>query len=103
MRRQRQMCIRDRNQTANGDNWKNVPSRLACGACHDGINFATGKGLTLADAAAGLTTSSYGHVGGIQTDDSKCALCHGPTAIPVYHAVPVATPHSVALIDGVSS
>ncbi|TAK51652.1 MAG: OmcA/MtrC family decaheme c-type cytochrome [Betaproteobacteria bacterium] len=73
------------NKTAQGDNWKNVPNRLACGACHDGINFATGKGVTLADAREGLTTSQFGHVGGIQTDDSKCALCHGPTALPVYH------------------
>ena len=31
-------------QTAQGDNWKNAPSRRACGACHDGINFATGHG-----------------------------------------------------------
>ncbi|MBI2959430.1 MAG: OmcA/MtrC family decaheme c-type cytochrome, partial [Betaproteobacteria bacterium] len=73
------------NKTAQGDNWKNVPNRLACGACHDGINFATGKGLTLADHFAGLTTSTYGHIGGIQTDDSKCALCHAPAAIAVYH------------------
>jgi len=73
------------NQTPQGDNWKNVPSRLACGACHDGIDFSTGKGLTLADASAGLSTSPYGHIGGIQTDDSKCALCHSAAAIPVYH------------------
>jgi len=73
------------NQTAQGDNWKNVPSRLACGSCHDGINFATGKGLTLADAENGLTTSTYGHVGGAQADDKSCALCHSAAAIPVYH------------------
>jgi OmcA/MtrC family decaheme c-type cytochrome len=71
--------------TPQGDNWKANPNRAACGSCHDGINFATGKGLTLADAAKGLTSSTYGHIGGIQTDDTKCALCHGPTAIPVYH------------------
>ena len=73
------------NQTAQGDNWKNVPSRLACGACHDGINFATGKGLTLGDAEDGLTTSQFGHVGGAQADDKNCALCHNADAIPVYH------------------
>ena len=27
-----------------------TPSRLACGACHDGINFDSGLGVTLADA-----------------------------------------------------
>jgi OmcA/MtrC family decaheme c-type cytochrome len=86
------------NATAQGDNWKNVPSRLACGACHDGINFATGKGLTLADAAKGLTSSTFGHVGGIQTDDSKCALCHSAAAIPVYHiaATPPASDNVLA-------
>ncbi|OGA53144.1 MAG: hypothetical protein A3G24_08745, partial [Betaproteobacteria bacterium RIFCSPLOWO2_12_FULL_62_13] len=73
------------NKTAQGDNWKSVPTRLACGACHDGINFATGRGVTLADAREGLTTSQFGHVGGAQADDKNCALCHGPTAIPVYH------------------
>ena len=41
-------------QTTQGDNWKNVPNRLACGACHDGINFATGMGVTIADAPKGL-------------------------------------------------
>ena len=41
-------------QTAQGDNWKNAPSRLACGACHDGINFATGLGVTIDDAARGV-------------------------------------------------
>jgi OmcA/MtrC family decaheme c-type cytochrome len=26
-----------------GDNFKNVPNRAACGACHDHINFTTGE------------------------------------------------------------
>jgi OmcA/MtrC family decaheme c-type cytochrome len=74
------------NKTAQGDNWKNVPSRLACGACHDGINFDTGRGLTLADARDGKSSSTYGHVGGAQADDKNCALCHSATAIStVYH------------------
>jgi OmcA/MtrC family decaheme c-type cytochrome len=78
-------------KTANGDNWKTVPSRLACGACHDGIDFATGRGLTLADAAAGKTTSDYGHIGGSKADDSQCTLCHGAADIPVYHTTVDAT------------
>ena len=40
--------------TPQASNFMNVPSRLACGACHDGIDFATGQGVTIADAAAGL-------------------------------------------------
>jgi OmcA/MtrC family decaheme c-type cytochrome len=54
---------------------------LACGACHDGINFATGTGVTLKDKAAGLTSSSINgtgiaHPAGPLADDSQCALCH---------------------------
>jgi OmcA/MtrC family decaheme c-type cytochrome len=77
--------------TPQGDNWMNVPSRLACGACHDGINFATGTGVTLADAANGLTSSPFGHVGGARPDDSLCAVCHTPAGIAVSH-IPVTVP-----------
>jgi OmcA/MtrC family decaheme c-type cytochrome len=38
------------------------PSRAACGACHDDVNFVTG----------------VNHPGGFQTDDSQCANCHVP-------------------------
>lgn len=87
-------------KTAQGDNWKNVPSRLACGSCHDGINFATGKGVTIADAVKGLSTSEHGHVGGAQADDALCALCHKPAAIDLNH-LPVTPPSaSNALLAG---
>lgn len=43
-----------------GDNWKTAPSRLACGSCHDGINFATG----------------VGHIA--QSSDANCKTCHDP-------------------------
>ena len=82
-------------KTAQGDNWKNAPNRLACGSCHDGINFATGKGVTLADAAKGLATSPFGHVGGAQPDDSLCALCHKPAAVDVNH-LPVTPPNEAS-------
>jgi OmcA/MtrC family decaheme c-type cytochrome len=36
------------------------PSRAACGACHDDVNFATGAN----------------HAGGFQTDDTQCLNCH---------------------------
>ncbi|OFV91924.1 MAG: hypothetical protein A3H28_08530 [Acidobacteria bacterium RIFCSPLOWO2_02_FULL_61_28] len=42
------------------DNWKNNPSRVACGSCHDNVNFDTGEK----------------HPGGVQIDDSKCTICH---------------------------
>jgi len=38
------------------------PSRVACGACHNDANFATGAN----------------HPGGIQNDDTQCANCHVP-------------------------
>jgi len=38
------------------------PNRLACGACHDDVDFATGKN----------------HVGGPQISDNLCAGCHIP-------------------------
>ncbi len=84
-------------QTAQGDNWKNAPSRLACGACHDGIDFATGLGVTLADAMAGLTSttssSGFAHGGLSQSDDSQCTTCHTPGAIDVVH-LPVTPPNA---------
>lgn len=88
----------DGTKTAQGDNWKTKPSRAACGACHSGINFATGKGVTMedghsaaaADAAvagsgAAIRTASIGHIGGSKADDSQCTICHGAADIPVYH------------------
>jgi OmcA/MtrC family decaheme c-type cytochrome len=38
------------------------PTRAACGACHDDVNFATG----------------VNHPGGPQLDDNQCANCHIP-------------------------
>jgi len=44
------------------------PTRTACGACHDDINFATGFS----------TGSEPNHPGGPQADDTQCANCHMP-------------------------
>jgi OmcA/MtrC family decaheme c-type cytochrome len=59
------------------------PSRAACGACHDDVNFATGAN----------------HPGGFQTDDTQCANCHVPqgetpfdASIMGAHVVPNDTP-----------
>jgi len=76
---------------AQGDNWKKVPTRAACGACHQGINFATGLGATMANAQADHLagnppgTTKTGHVGRTQATDNACALCHSAADIPVYH------------------
>jgi OmcA/MtrC family decaheme c-type cytochrome len=45
-----------------------TPSRAACGACHDDINFATG----FSDGP------EVNHPGGPQPDDTQCHNCHIP-------------------------
>lgn len=45
-----------------GNNWRTKPSRLACGTCHDGVNFATGAGHSTDNLA--------------QLNDSACVTCH---------------------------
>jgi OmcA/MtrC family decaheme c-type cytochrome len=57
--------------TPQGDNWKNRPSRAACGSCHDNVNFATG--------------ANHPAPGGIQNDDRLCAACHTADAIATKH------------------
>ena len=84
-------------KTKQGDNWKNAPNRLACGGCHDGINFATGMGVTLADAAKGLTSTTihngFAHGGLAQPDDAQCSQCHTSANIDVTH-LPVTPPNA---------
>jgi OmcA/MtrC family decaheme c-type cytochrome len=92
------------NKTTNGDNWMNVPSRLACGSCHDGINFTTGLGITLFDKFTDLKnkvavgTTHTGHQGGTQTDDSLCSSCHGGAAIALYHG-PIAVINTAGMLS----
>jgi len=43
-------------------NWLDNPGAVACGACHDAINWETGEG----------------HLGGPAEDDSECGFCHKP-------------------------
>ncbi|MBI2854629.1 MAG: hypothetical protein HYX87_06900, partial [Chloroflexi bacterium] len=51
------------------DRWKTKPSRLACGACHDAIDWATGKSVA---------KGAKDHGGGPQANDAACASCHTP-------------------------
>jgi hypothetical protein len=53
------------------------PTRVACGSCHDGIDFTE----TVSSA------TDY-HAGGPQTSETGCAFCHTATAIEGYHANP---------------
>jgi OmcA/MtrC family decaheme c-type cytochrome len=102
-------------KTRNGDAWKTNPSTLACGACHDGINFKTGTGVTVRDAQAGLTVtningSGLAHPAGPQPDDSQCANCHKsngsfPDADIDLSHLPVTppNPNNALAVDGGSS
>ncbi len=46
------------------DNYKTVPSRAACGSCHDDVDFTVGTN----------------HQAGSQVTDANCALCHTANA-----------------------
>ena len=45
--------------------WLMDPSRAACGACHDNVNFATGE--------------NHSDLNLVQEDDSQCHKCHQPS------------------------
>jgi OmcA/MtrC family decaheme c-type cytochrome len=98
------MCIKchDNTKAAQADNWKTKPSRLACGACHDGINWATGTGTTLADKAEGLGKAS-GHAGKNQTDDSTCYLCHRAELLVENHQTTNLTKHNPTVPAGLKN
>jgi OmcA/MtrC family decaheme c-type cytochrome len=98
------MCIKchDNTKAAQADNWKVKPSRLACGACHDGINWATGAGTTLADKAEGLGKAS-GHAGKQQPDDGACALCHRAELIVENHQTNNVTKHNPTIPAGLKN
>jgi OmcA/MtrC family decaheme c-type cytochrome len=93
-------------QTKDGNNWKTKPSRLACGACHDNVNFATGViyeagGTTsvhpnMVNGAANAVPTPY-------TDDSSCSSCHGAADISVYHRAEAPTANNPTVIAGIST
>lgn len=53
-----------RSDTPDAADYASVPSREACGSCHDSVNFATGEGHSSANFIA--------------TND-QCTTCHSPT------------------------
>ncbi len=76
------MCIKCHANVPQADNWKSKPTRLACGTCHDGVDFVTGV--------------NHGTVnnGGPQLDDKNCVNCHTAASIPVYHYTNNLTTHN---------
>jgi OmcA/MtrC family decaheme c-type cytochrome len=56
------ICHDPKSGAAQANNDLTKPSRVACGACHDNVNFATGEN----------------HLNLPQLDDNQCANCHIP-------------------------
>lgn len=102
------------------DSWKTDPSRLACKACHDNVDFQYSGALssftpdyyTCSDETTAITTGSDGtptcdsgadysgeiaHQGGQQTSDTSCGSCHPAdgTWTPGSNG-PISTVHAIA-------
>ncbi len=83
-----EVCHSQTTKAAQATAFLKEPSRAACGACHDDVNFATGAN----------------HAGGFQQDDTQCANCHIPqgetpfdASIMGAHVVPTDTPATYPL------
>ena len=85
------MCVKCHTGVAQADNWKTKPTRLACGTCHDGIDFVTG--------------TNHGTVanGGPQLDDKLCGSCHTATSIPINHYTNNLTPNNPVTPTGLAN
>jgi len=57
-------CTKCHTGGTQSDKFKTDPSRAACGACHDDVNFVSGAN----------------HGGGIQLSDNNCSGCHIPSS-----------------------
>ncbi len=63
-----QVCHSQTTGAAQAQAYVTEPTRAACGACHDDVNFATGFS----------TGSEPNHPAGPLADDTQCANCHIP-------------------------
>ena len=105
------MCsvCHDSAKAVNAANWATKPSRVACGSCHDGINFATGGGSTLADKAAATAVGSVVGLSGhsqarlAQSNDALCATCHKEADIKAYHYTENVTKHNPVIEAGLKT
>ncbi len=80
---------------AQGAQAQTRPTLAACGSCHDYVDFKTTTPPACTnppakDAATGLPLACK-HVGGVQTDDTKCAGCHPAASIKEKHS-PIVPP-----------
>jgi OmcA/MtrC family decaheme c-type cytochrome len=93
-------------QTKDGNNWKSKPSRLACGACHDNVDFATGviyEAVGPNGVHPNMVNGSANNTPTPMLDDSQCSSCHGAAEIPVYHRTEAPTANNPTVIAGIST
>lgn len=115
-------CTVCHKNAVDADNWKNKPTKEACGSCHDGINFANaangtagsgtrmwfpdskismagagfpGTPVARTDVTGFAAAISLGHKGGQQSSNAACASCHVGTATS--QAAPDLTPTAQAV------
>jgi len=86
-------CHQQNTGAAQATAYLTKPSRAACGACHNDVNFATGKN----------------HLGGPQFTDNQCANCHIPqgeidfdASIKGAHTVPTDSQMLSGLVVGLT-
>ena len=75
------------------NNWYTMPSRKACGSCHDNVNFATGANIEVPLDSAHIA----------QTNDALCANCHTGTDTRQKHALENLTPNNPDLPAGLAN
>ncbi|MHB8764097.1 MAG: OmcA/MtrC family decaheme c-type cytochrome [Deferrisomatales bacterium] len=90
-------------ETPQGSYWRTRPSRVACGSCHDDVDFATGNlhgnRLTSIRNTNGLRQSVVDPAKTPipQASDADCAGCHGdggPVPVEVAHRTWVSSDHN---------
>jgi OmcA/MtrC family decaheme c-type cytochrome len=94
-------------EATTASNYREIPSRKSCGACHDGIKWDTGAGSTLGDKMkvvfAADPLPSTGHLGGAMGDDGSCKACHTADGIQISHRTENITKNNPQITAGLAS
>jgi OmcA/MtrC family decaheme c-type cytochrome len=85
-------CHQQSAEAPQGDNWKNKPSRRACGACHDNVSFD--------DPTPTGFVPHTGPTGTALNGDFLCVGCHDANKIEGYHLTVNATPNNPSVPAG---
>lgn len=64
------------NATANGDLWKNAPTKKACGACHDNVYFGLASARLFETVSHMDLITNAGGTAVADPADSTCTSCH---------------------------